>query len=465
MVKLYFDWNVIAQMKNGMHNELNELVSNNDMFLIPYSTSHISDIFSSFKDGNEQNELINSDLDFLGKLTNNTFLFNTGNEVLIEYAPPINYFNQLVDQKDMFSDISLNGLFKNLLENDLTKNIGEVYLDLLKNYPLDNEFKEAFENPEIAKQLEIIFPGLKENLTMEGFFQSFSELQRGLNEDLKYKDLRKVVQTGLGINRDKIFDSQVPFKLIQSQYQMIGQDPFDQSTNDKNAPSWFSEITNEYIRLDIHGYQEDNVNVSKGRKETFKNTIEDAFHAAFSTTCNFYIINDKKSYKKTKQVFDKLKINTIILKPDEFIKYYNSYLNFEDKNLNLDIVYHLLINGEFHEEKLESGSILRTYYFPFFIFGFFTKLIHLIPDSKETPVLLLGRNKPTNGYTYVFEIEKLVKDISSLLGNDIEGIGDIKKEEFDNDNWVGRSWKMETATFKLTNLNGHFQLYIYFADS
>ena len=69
----------------------------------------------------------------------------------------------------------------------------------------------------------------------------------------------------------------------------------------------------------MHGYQEDNVNTSKGRKETFKNTTEDAFHCAFASTCNFYVINDKKSYKKTKQVYEKLQINTLVFKPEEFV--------------------------------------------------------------------------------------------------------------------------------------------------
>ena len=35
----------------------------------------------------------------------------------------------------------------------------------------------------------------------------------------------------------------------------------------KNAPEWFNKITNEYLLLDMHGYQEDKVNIKKGRKE------------------------------------------------------------------------------------------------------------------------------------------------------------------------------------------------------
>lgn len=460
MVKVYFDWNVMAQMKDGIHDELSEIVLNNDLFFIPYSTSHISDIFSSFKENDKQAELISRDLEFISKLTNNTFLFNTGKEVIIDFAPPVEYYNQLVGQKDEFKDISIDGLFKHFEDDETIKVLVEPYLKLLKAIPLDHIFKEAFENPENAEQMEKIFPGLKENPTMEGFFQSFSAMLKGLNEDEKYKDLRKIVQSGLGINRDKIFDNKSPFNLIQNQYKRLGQDQVQQISNDKNAPKWFNDISNEYILLDIHGYQEDNVNVLKGRKETFKNTTEDAFHAAFASTCNFYVINDKKSYKKTKQVFEKLQINTIVLKPDEFVKYYNDYLDFKDPRVNISLPFQLLHNGEFYEERLESGALLRTYFFPFFIFGFFTKLILLLPENQDPPILLLSRLKPTNGTTYILEITKLAKDISELLGNDIDGLGEVKEEEFAEDNWVGRSWKIENITFRLTNLNGHFQLYI-----
>jgi hypothetical protein len=460
MIKVYFDWNVMAQMKNGLHPELKEIAFQNDNLFKPYSTSHISDIFSSFKENDEQSELINKDLDFISSLTHDTFLFNNGKDIIIDFAPPKEYYSQLVEEKDQFKDISIDGLFKHLEDDELTRDLVNPYLNLLKSIPLDDIFKETFENPQSAEQMETMFPGLKENPTMEGFFQSFSTMLKGLNEDEKYKDLRKIVQSGLGINRDKIFDNKSPFNLIQSQYKQLGQDKAQHVSNDKNAPKWFNEISNEYILLDMHGYQEDNVNVVKGRKETFKNTTEDAFHAAFASTCNFYVINDKKSYKKTKQVFEKLQINTIVLKPDEFVKYYKDYLDFKDPSLNISIPFQLLQTGEFHEEKLESGSMLRTCYFPFFIFGFFTKLMFLLPENEEPPILLLSRIKPTNGTTYILEITKLAKDITKVLGNDIGGLGDVKEEEFAEDNWVGRSWKKENTTFRLTNQNGHFQLYI-----
>lgn len=459
MIKVYFDWNVMAQMKDGLHPELKKIAFHNDNLFIPYSTSHISDIFSSFKENKEQAELINKDLAFISNLTHDVFLFNNGNDIIIDFAPPNEYFTQLVNEQDQFKDISIGGLLKHFENDESTRDLVEPYLNLLKSIPLDDVFKETFDNPQSAEQMEKMFPGLKENLTMEGFFQSFSIMIKELNEDAKYKDFRKIIQKGLGINRDKIFDSKTPYNLINHKYKQLGQDSPQLTSDDKNAPKWFNEISNEYIILDMHGYQEDNVNILKGRKETFKNTTEDAFHAAFASTCNFYVINDKKSYKKTKQVYEKLGINTIVLKPDEFTKYYNDYLNFENPNLNISIPFELLQKGEYLEKKL-NGAILRTYYFPFFIFGFFTKLMLLLPENEEPPVILLSRTKPTNGTTYILEITKLAKNISKVLGDDIDGLGEVKEEEFKEHNWIGRKWRIANILFRLVDTNGHFQLYL-----
>jgi hypothetical protein len=76
----------------------------------------------------------------------------------------------------------------------------------------------------------------------------------------------------------------------------------------------------------MHGYQEDKVNTQKGRKETAINTIDDALHAAFAATCNFYVTNDRKAYKKTKMIYKKMQKDTMVLKPDEFVSYYNEFL-------------------------------------------------------------------------------------------------------------------------------------------
>ena len=459
MIKVYFDWNVLSQMKNGKHSELKELIQDNEKFLIPFSTSHINDISSSFNETSKQQDFINSDLEFISSITKEYCLFNNGKGIGLDFYSPKELFKQNISDKNTFSDISIDGLMKNFEDDELTKRLVQPIFDLLKSLPIDESLKRAFENPESSEMMEKMFPGLKDNPTMDGFFKSFSQMNFNLNELEAYKDLRQTVQGGTGINRDKIFDAQDPFKQIENSYEKLGVTLEEIKNDSKHSPKWFNDISNEYIKLDMHGYQEDKVNVKKGRKETFKNTTDDAFHAAFASTCNIYVTNDNKSYKKTKKVYEKLNINTRVFKPEEFLDYYNRFLDSDNPLLDLRLMQDIINSDNFHETKNEYG-IYKTFYLPYFLFGFFNKILvfHPINKSEET-MTLLSQDKPTNWFIFNEEVEKLIKRLLIYFGNDIDNEGELKIDEFNKDKWDGRKWKFENLTLRLQSVNGFVQLY------
>jgi hypothetical protein len=459
MIKIYFDWNVLSQMKNGMHSDLNEIILNNNNLLIPFSTCHISDISSSFKDTLEQKKYIKSDLEYISTVTKEYCLFNNGKEIILDFYNPKELFEESKADKDKFNDISINGIMKNFKGDDELTRVVKPIFDLIRSIPLDDSFKKAFETPESSEIMEKIFPGLKENLTMEGFFESFSKMNYSLNELEGYKDLRQTVQKGTGINRDKIFDTKNPFEFIQKTYNRLGFNPDNYKTESKNSPKWFDDISNAYLKLDMHGYQEDKVNIKKGRKETFKNTTDDASHAAFASTCNFYVINDNKSYRKTKEVFKELNINTAVFKPNEFLDFYNKFLSLENSVIDLNIMHHLLQSDDFHESKAEDGTS-KTYLFPYFIFGFFNKIMCFIPDNNEEDnLLILSQNKPTNWFILDKEVDNLINRLLEYFGNDVENKMGLKKGEFNKKKWDGRKWHFEKFTLRLQAINGYVQLY------
>ena len=208
----------------------------------------------------------------------------------------------------------------------------------------------------------------------------------------------------------------------------------------------------------MYGYQEDRVNVDKGRKETFKNTTEDAFHAAFATTCNFYIVNDEKGYKKSKKVYEKLNINTYSVKPFEFVEYFKKYLVFEEKIWNFTIIPGIVENFPFDENRYE-GRLIRSYYVPYYLFDFFNKVIVMINDNEPLQVVL-SRVNPTNGGKYVFEIITLAGEICSLLGQDADGLGEVKASEFEESEWIGRKWNVGDKVYRLVSINGYIQFYL-----
>lgn len=463
MIKVYLDWNVMAQMKGGYQNDLLKALSNKDKFLIPYSTSHIGDILSSYSEDTEQKKRIEEDLEFITSLTDNHCFSNNGKQVILNQSDPKVLFQQRVDDKDFMTDFSLDTLEEVFCDNELTKGIGKALVSLLKSLPLDGAFKDAIENPESGKYLNQMFPELKENPTMEGFFKSFGKMYQNLNEKEDYKILREVTQKGLGINRDKIFNDDNPYNLIDKAHDKLGVSLDKYIDNSKNAPEWYNKITNEYLMLDMHGYQEDTVKVKENkRKETFKNTTEDAFHSAFASTCNFYIINDNKSYKKNKQIYERLKINTVVFKPDEFLDYYKKYLNIVQTSEYFKIAVEIIKTNNFFESKDENGT-QRTYIFPYFLFDFFNKIIVVQSKNNGKPIVLLSKFSPTNGHvTHLMEIRVLVKMLNEYFGNDFENKGDVFDKEFEEENWSGRVWKLNDIQFKLLALNGYFQLYFDF---
>lgn len=460
MIKVYLDWNVMAQMKGGYQNDLLKVLSNKDKFFIPYSTSHIGDILSSYSEDIEQKKRIEKDLEFISTITDNLCLSNNGKQVILDKSDPKALFQQRVDDKGFMTNFSLDALGEMFSDNELTKGIGKTLVSLLKTIPLDGAFKDAIENPESGKYLNQMFPELKENPTMEGFFKSFGEMYQNFNEKEDYKILREVTQKGLGIKRDKIFNDDNPYNLIKKAHNKLGVSFDKYIDNSKNAPEWFNKISNEYLMLDMHGYQEDTIKIKKNkRKETFKNTTEDAFHSAFASTCNFYIINDNKSYKKTKQVYKRLNINTVVFKPNEFLDYYKKYLNIEQTSEYFKIAVEIIKTNNFLESKDENG-VQRTYIIPYFLFDFFNKILVVYSNDSKKPIILLSKFSPTNGnVTHLIEIKILVKMLNEYFGNDIENKGDVLDTEFEAENWAGRIWKIGDIQFKLIAMNEYFLLY------
>jgi hypothetical protein len=461
MIKLYMDWNVMSQMKNGLHPQLLAIVSNKEKFFNVFSTSHIGDIYASYNSDESRMTIINEDLNYISMLTSNFCAYNNGENVVIEPYAPESLFNQKKEEKDLLQEFSFDNMFKDMGDdNDELTNITSTFKDVLKALPIDSIFKEAYADPIKREQMKTFLPGLEDNLTFEGLINSMMTMFKRLNEQGDYKELRSTIQTGLNINRDRIFNNDDPYKLIEDAYSKMGAVPASNAENHKYAPLWFNQITDNYLALDMHGYQEDKVNVDKGRKETFRNTTEDAFHAAFGSMCDFYITNDKKSYKKSLEVYKKLNLNTIVCNANEFLEHFENYLVRKSIHDDVNIFINLLAKGEY-ELYEDDACLTRSYYFPFFLFNHFTRAhIHTDKASQQT-FIYLSKDSPTNNkWTFRVEIESLVTILTNIFGEDIEQMGALGHNEELDDAWVGRRWKYLDWIFRLTWRNGWLQLYL-----
>lgn len=464
MIKVYLDWNVMTLLKKGGHKELGEILSNKDRFLTPFSTAHIGDIFSSFDGSEKQQEYINSDLEFISKFTEERCLYNESERIVIDFYPPKELFDQRIDSGQLIKNLSTGG-FSSIFEGlDLPKESLDLIKNMLGTIPMDPVLQDLLDDPEKAKETEKFFPGLKENPTFEGVLNGMMATMQGLNETESYKDLRQTVQSGFNINRDKMFDSKDPFEVINKKFDKAGIKKPDHLENSKQAPAWYNKICNEYLLLDMHGYQEDkiNIDIEKGRKETFKNTTEDAFHCAFATTCNFYITSDNRTYKKSKKLYEQLGLQTTVLKPDEFAEYFKNYLDIENKGIDILLINEVLKSFGYYEEDMTDFK-LRTYVIPYFLFDFFNKIMVRVTNAGEIELIILSRNNPTHNFFLLVEIEKLIGRLNKSFGTDRDNLGELQEGELEGDEaFKERVWSRDDLKWTLKRVNGHFQLYFDF---
>jgi len=461
MIRIYIDWNVMSQMKSGAHKEFFDIISDSQKFLKAYSTSHLADIASS-ENGSGNSDNVDSDLKFISDITDFCLSHNGGQMQYSRELPSVLY-KERIDLENLLAALDIDEINGNLNDKEQQAFAALVQpVTDFNNQPIDDIFRTLFEDPEQGKLMRRFLPDLENNYTNIGLLTAILKMFKRQTETGDYRDLRELVQMGAGIKRDRLFSNEDPYGMIEKAYVKKGIDLDEKVPSYGWAPDWFNKVAFEYIKLDTHGYQEDKVKVDKGRKQTFKNTMEDAFHTAFATTCDFYITCDQRNYNKAQTVYEKLELNTLVLNPQEFVTHYAQWLHHkEDKWI---IMIPLIMKNM--EPWINSKGTEKRYQAFFFLFDFFNR-IHLIKEEnkKDWSFILLTRQIPSNSIPLIgFEAKVLLDKLLSVLGKDIQLKGSLLDEEVKliiQNIWPGRSWLFEGTLYKLQSIEGYLQLYIY----
>jgi hypothetical protein len=186
MIRVYADWNVMSQMKNGKHPELSAILSNRQKFFTIFSTSHINDLCSSSSTTDTQQHAINDDLQYIADLTNSFCVYNTGKDIVIEQYDPKELFNQQTEDNKLL-DLSFDNLLGEITGSSSLIGPLQILIDELKTMPIEDTFQEAFKNPSTRDQMNRLFPGLNENLTVLGLLNSITQMFQDLNGSDSYK--------------------------------------------------------------------------------------------------------------------------------------------------------------------------------------------------------------------------------------------------------------------------------------
>jgi hypothetical protein len=459
MIKVYVDWSVMSQLKQGHHPELLPYLERKGQLVVIYSTSHISDILVSYREGDaQQDQRIREDLDFISRLTDDWCAHTADKQIVIRPLDPHIQFEEQVEQSEGYGSEGPLAYLLNLLERGSPAGQAlEAYMQM----PMPEDMVRVYDEPGAAARMRARYPGLEEDPTIGMLISSFWSSRKSLNETEAYKDLRLDLQQGLGINKDKMFASQAPFadmaKIYEQIRELTGFD-IDQVMRNDQTPAWFQDISHNYLLLDMHGFQQDKVKVSEKQKDTMRNTVDDGFHAAFASTCDFYLTSDSRSANKAKAVYEKLNLNTRIWSPAEFVAYADNSLAYDAPADHLKLWLRLLSTEDYNESTADDG-IWRTILTEFFFFDYFNKIVLFYENGKTVPVIYLTKIKPSN--YRVISPQEVTAVISKLnIAFRTDEATQVRTEDFNLSGTFSYTWQFEGLDYRLHYLNGFLQLYL-----
>lgn len=328
MIRIYFDWNVITtlrQTENLTNSDdiitfqtlINIINSARDKLIIPYSNGHLNDLMKSYKKG-ERNRVEQS-LNFISLLTQDVCLTQYWNEETAKwhYRNPNEYFESLIVEGSDLDTTSFDSILAPLKEFGLDK-----IFDTFKFLPHNINFEELKQH---NSSFSIFFRRAKTDNSLYAVMQDFLDLTNEMKTNpVVYNELRSVFKNSVTIDQNihnvenviEMLDKTMPKTMLNKSFTELYLENAKTETS-KNKD--YSKIIGTFMQLDFVGYGSDRLT----DKNQYDNLFNDALHCFYGAHCDFFITADKKTYKKTKAVYQNENILTQVMKPAEFIDYLN----------------------------------------------------------------------------------------------------------------------------------------------
>jgi hypothetical protein len=314
---IYCDWNVFNKLEHvtelefaeqAIYTAIKDLVITGAI-IIPYSNAHINDLVRGY--------LKNPDYT-AGHLENITTL--TKNFCITEYwgearprwhfRNPVTFLDDILEeQQDTSPDFS--SLYESF-DDPLLSATFEIRKTLLRLQPMPAAFQDIYK---IDPVFNVMYPRTKTEMNLLAFCDDLYTFAQKIKTDFAlYKQHRKMM-----IDLKNRFP-QLRKTVINTEQKVIGQPDYltwDETWEDlsKNFNASFNPQANKIMGLftttDLKGYRQD---------EKFANMIDDSLHCFYAAHCDYFLTLDERCFDKSVLVYNKLKINTKVLKPEIFVK-------------------------------------------------------------------------------------------------------------------------------------------------
>jgi hypothetical protein len=322
MEKVYLDWNVFTnlQSRNSLSNLEDKkkfenldalLFAHKDEIAIPYSNAHLKDLLRGYSE--DTITMVKNSLDFLSSITNNFSLVQYWNEeqAMWHFRDPHEFFESLLNELP-FQEY---GSFENFVKMfDGIEKMFEPFKLQLHNIDFG---QMQSQNPFFAS----LFPkAQKENSAYAMIEDIYNLFQTMFANPTVYMELRKMFKTGIGLdsnisNYENVVQ-QLDGTLSKSMLKKSFKELLDVNKDKHSKNENYSKILSVYMQLDFVGYRSDKLS----EKNQYDNLFNDALHCFYAAHCDYFITSDKKSYLKSKAVYQAEGINTSVMTPGEFVE-------------------------------------------------------------------------------------------------------------------------------------------------
>lgn len=317
MISVYFDWNVFNKIEKIDELDSTERIIYTDILsllkarkiITVYSNAHIHDLIRGFI---KNPDYIETHLQTLSELTLNLCLTQYWGESKVRWhiREPKEYFESALDDASRMS-VSFSQLFDSFQNDPLINATFEIQKSLLRILTVDDNFKKIYSVDPI---FSLMFPITKVEMNQLALCEDLFNFSNKIKSDFAlYKNFRKYLdQLRLKLPQYQKLYAKLNSQIIGLVPKYLTWDQMWEQTAlkfEKSSNASYDKLFTLYTTTDLKGYRPD---------EKFANLIDDALHSFYGGHCTYFVTRDGRCIDKAKKVYEKLKIPTIVAKPEEF---------------------------------------------------------------------------------------------------------------------------------------------------
>ena len=187
----------------------------------------------------------------------------------------------------------------------------QITTEMKKRVPLPPQMRKGFKDP----MFEAMYPLSKIYNTEAALIEDIFNLRIKLQTDYAfYKSLKNYIIQNAKVNTELLKsvpkekeDFHPHLKLFEQASELLNDNYIGENQN-------YSKVIDTFFKQDLVGFKTDG---------QYNNMFDDAMHTFYASHCNYFITNDDKCNYKAEKTFEKLNIETKVIKIAEIDKILN----------------------------------------------------------------------------------------------------------------------------------------------